>query len=119
MATRIEIEPGWYDQLGPEVNDLVIRVARAIRVDAQTICPVDTGDLKASLVDTNPRPGIGWISSDIPYCLAVEFGFHGEEYVRPHLRLGRPVRGHVRRGNSPEQPFLRPSLYRTRDLSSL
>lgn len=120
MANELRIHDGWYEyQLMPRVNDLVMKATVAVRDDAREICPVDTGELKASLVALNSGIGEGRVASHVPYCAAVELGFHGLEYVREHERQGRPVRSHVRRGNSPEQPFLRPALYRVRDLGSL
>lgn len=113
------MEDGWESQLEPVTNRLVMKVTSAVRDDAKQVCPVDTGDLEESLSALNMGVGVGWVSSHLDYCAAVELGFHGLEYVRAHLRLGTPVRAHVRQGNSPEQPFLRPALYRTRDLSEL
>lgn len=120
MATTLQINDGWYeDHVQRQVNEVIIRTAVAVRKDAQEICPVDTGALKASLVALNTSIGVARVSSHLPYCAAVELGFHGQEFVRPHMRLGKPVRGHVRQGNSPEQPYLRPALYRTRNLSEI
>lgn len=120
MATELRIDDGWYDDwFMSKVNDLVVKTAVAVRGDAQEICPVDTGALKASLTVLNSGIAEARVASHLPYCAAVELGFHGEEYVRPHMRRGHPVRGFVRQGNSPEQPFLRPALYRSRDLSEL
>lgn len=120
MATELQINDGWYeDHVLPRVNEVVIRTAVAVRADAQQICPVDTGALKESLVALNVSLGVARVSSHLPYCAAVELGFHGEEYVRPYMRQGHQVRGHIRQGNSPEQPFLRPALYRVRDLSAI
>lgn len=120
MATELQIDSGWYDdELMPRVNDLVMRTTRAVRIDAQQICPVDTGALRESLVDLNIGVGVGIVASHLDYCAATELGFDGLEYVQAHERLGHPVRSHVRRGHTPEQPFLRPALYRERDLSEV
>lgn len=119
MTSELHFNDGWYDQLAPVINRTIMKAAVAIRKDAQQVCPVDTGALKESLVALNSSPGVARIGSHLPYVAAVELGFHGQEYVREHLRNGRPVRAHVRQGNSPEQPFLRPALYRERDLGSL
>lgn len=119
MATELHIDEDWYDRLQPRVNEMIVRVAKAVRDDARKTCPVDTGALKESLTVLNSGVGEARVASHLPYCAAVELGFHGEEYVRPYMRDGRPVRGHSRQGNTPAQPFLRPALYRTRDLSGL
>jgi hypothetical protein len=119
MSNDLQIDDGWYEELKPLVNSLIMKATAAICSDAKEICPVDTGALKASLTPINSAPMQGRVISHMAYCAAVELGFHGEEYVRPHMRQGRPVRGFTRRGNSPEQPYLRPALYRTRNLSEL
>jgi len=120
VATDLQIDEDWYDsEFMPRVNDLVMRTTRAVREDAQSACPVDTGALRDSLVDLNVGVGVGIVASHLDYCAAVELGFDGLEYVNAHTRDGRPVRAFVRRGHSPEQPFLRPALYRERDLSEL
>lgn len=120
MANDIQIDGGWYDdELMPRVNSLVMRTTRVIRIDAQQICPVRTGALRDSLVDLNVGVGVGIVASHLDYCAATELGFDGLEYVPAHEREGHPVAAHVRRGHTPEQPFLRPALYRQRDLSEL
>ena len=120
MATELQIDDGWYDnELMPRVNDLVMRTTRAVRKDAQSGCPVDTGELRDSLVDLNVGIGVGIVASHLDYAAAVELGFDGLEYVQAHVREGHPVESFVRRGHSPEQPYLRPALYRERDLSEV
>lgn len=119
MAVELEIDEGWFDRLVPTINTMIVKTMTEVRKDAQAICPVDTGDLKESLTVVNSAPMQARMISHLPYFAAVECGFHGEEYVRAHMRQGHPVRAHMRRGNSPEQPFARPSLYRVRDLEGL
>lgn len=101
------------DHLGP-----------AILGDAQRFVPVDTGRLLKSL-DAQVRDDgqlpvleVGSFPDDggeVAYAAATELGFHGEETVSAHTRLGRPVREHTRHANTPEQPYLRPALYQERD----
>lgn len=101
------------ERLGP---DMVTDMRRAV--------PVLTGRLQASLDWTVvyadgalPELQAGSFPDDegpVEYNLAVEFGFHGVELVREHERNGHVVREHLRQGNSPEQPYMRPALYRTR-----
>ena len=119
MAVELHFETGWEDQLDAMINNVVMSTTNAVCSDAKTICPVDTGDLQASLAPTNPLPKVGRVGSDLAYAATVELGFDGDVNVRAHLRQGHPVRAHVRHARSPEQPYLRPSLYRTRDLSGL
>jgi len=113
----IVFTPGWEDHLTVIKNRLVMSTMSDVKADAQRLVPVDTGDLKESLTLILYAPGVARIVSHMPYCAAVELGFHGEEWVRPYMREGRPVRGHTRQGNTPAQPFLRPSLYRPRTLA--
>lgn len=118
MATELDIDDGWTDQLTPSINSTVMRATTAVRDDSKAGCPVDTGDLKASLTALNSAPMQGRVVSHMPYCAAVELGFHGMEYVHPYMREGHPVKGFTRRGNTPAQPFLRPALWRTRNLAA-
>jgi len=105
-----DIEKLFTDRLGPVVLD---SQQRAVPV-------VPPGRLLASLgmeIVHEPRPvlHVGSILEDVPYALAVEFGFHGLENVRAYTtKTGRHVRAHQRMGNSPEQPYMRPSLYQVR-----
>lgn len=116
MATELQIDESWLDRLTPVINSTIMKATTAIRDDASAACPVDTGELKASLTAINSAPMQGKVVSHVVYCAAVELGFHGEEYVHPHMRKGHPVRGFSRRGNTPAQPFLRPALWRARNL---
>lgn len=114
----IVFTPGWYeDHIDPLKNRLAVSTMSAVRDDARRIVPIDTGALRDSLTVILAAPGVARMISHLPYFAAVELGFHGEEWVRQHMRLGRPVRGHVRHGNTPAQPFARPSLYRKRQIS--
>jgi hypothetical protein len=102
----------------------------AILADMQDGTPVLTGRLRDSerfeVVEQGDKPAlhVGVYPDDdgiIPYKLAVEFGFHGLEQVRGHFNRnfmgsGRTVwiRPHERMGYSPEQPYMRPALWRVR-----
>lgn len=102
------------DRLGPDIT-----------ADAVRGCPVLTGRLSASLdheVLTDgaqlPTLVVGSFPDEegrVKYAAAVELGFHGEENVRAYdTKAGRHVAAHTRQGNTPEQPYLRPALYRQR-----
>lgn len=116
MTIYLEMDDDWYDQYMLQINKLIMGVTVAVREDAQTACPVDTGDLKESLVEVNPEPGVGRVQSDVTYCLSVEFGDHNEQWVRAHTRKGHHVQAHSRWANGPEQPYFRPAVYRVRAL---
>lgn len=101
------------NRLGPEMT-----------ADAERACPKLTGRLAASLDHSVigeaghlPTLVVGSFPDDkgpVPYAAATELGFHGIEHVSAHTRNGHPVRAHDRQGNTPEQPYLRPALYRRR-----
>jgi hypothetical protein len=120
---RIEMtDPAtWQPQLDADIEALFTdRLGPAILDAQQRAVPVLTGRLLASLGMETVNEGrielhVGSILENVPYALAVEFGFHGLEHVRAYeTKGGRHVRAHTRRGNSPEQPYMRPSLYQVR-----
>lgn len=118
-----EAEAVFFDErLGPDMTD-----------DMHRAVPVLTGRLDASLdhqvVYNNAKPQLQVGSFEdaegpVAYNLAVEFGFHGPELVHEHvvhrgftdgdIAVGYVVREHVRQANTPEQPYMRPALYRPR-----
>lgn len=131
MSVRFEMEPDWLANLrAAEHEFLDTRLGPDILADAERGCPIDTGRMVASLDfqvlddegDGLPELQVGSYpddQGDVEYVPAVEFGFHGREIVREQARIssrGKPytIREHERQGNSPEQPFLRPALYRER-----
>lgn len=131
MSARVEMAEGWIVELHrAEAAFLAAQLGPDILDDARRYVPVDTGRLQASLdfdvaVDEGdglPELHVGsYPDADgpVPYALAVEFGFHGEEVVREHAahsRKGREftVREHTRHANQPEQQYLRPALYQER-----
>lgn len=99
------------EHLGPDMT-----------ADAQRFAPVDTARMMRSLDhevtdDVMPELHVGSFpdaEGDVAYVAATELGFHGPENVRAHTRSGHPVKAHVRQGNTPAQPFLRPALYQER-----
>lgn len=120
---RIEMtDPAaWQPRFDADVEQLLADRLGPLILDAQQrAVPVLTGRLLASLgaeIVHTPRLElhVGSILEDVPYALAVEFGFHGLEHVRAYTtKTGRHVRAHERMGNSPEQPYMRPSLYQVR-----
>jgi hypothetical protein len=131
MATvAVVMAEDWQEHLREaEVEFLDGRLGPDMLADAQRAVPVDTGRLLGSLahqvVDEAgavPELQVGSFpdaEGPVEYAAAVELGFHGQETVREHTsRSSRgtqfTVREHVRQANTPEQPFLRSSLYRTR-----
>ena len=124
-GVRIEFEPDWLEQLrAAEFELLNGTFGPQILADMQAGTPVLTGRLVASedyqtvWDGDTPELQVGSFEDEegrVPYVLATEFGFHGEEVVRTYeTRTGRVVHEHMRMGNTPEQPFMRPALYRVR-----
>lgn len=123
---RIEWEPDWLEQLrAAEYVMLDTDFGPAILADMQAGTPVLTGRLVGSedyqVVETAggpPELQIGSFPDDdgpVEYAAAVELGFRGPETVRTYQTAsGRVVHEHLREGYSPEQPYMRPALYRER-----
>lgn len=101
------------DRLGPDMT-----------ADAVRACPVLTGRLSQSLDHTVigesghlPTLVVGSFPDEegpVDYAAAVELGFQGLEQVAAHTRNGKPIAAFERQANTPEQPYLRPALYRRR-----
>jgi hypothetical protein len=125
-GARVVLHPDWRAQLSAAEHQLLDGTfGPAILADMQAGTPVLTGRLVAAerfeVVDNPgaaPELHVGVYPDDegpIPYKLAVEFGFHGEEFVREYVTsTGHVIHAHTRMGNSPEQPYMRPALYRVR-----
>lgn len=127
--TRVEMAPGADAALRKAVAAGLTRLFNnnlgpAITTDAERGCPKLTGRLAASIkfqVDRSDRLPSLIVGSfpdaegRVPYAAAVELGFHGMEAVRSYVTsTGKRVPARMRRGNTPEQPYLRPALYRKR-----
>src|ERR1700676_3939455 len=90
----------WQPHLDADVEQLLAdRLGPLILQAQQRAVPVDTGRLLASLgaeIVHDPRLElhVGSILDDVPYALAVEFGFHGPEQVRAYTtKTGGKGRG--------------------------
>jgi hypothetical protein len=125
VTERMRMEEGWLGHLREaEFVFFDTRLGPDMLADAQRAVPKLTGRLEGSLdfqvvngEDGLPELQMGSFpddEGDVEYAPAVELGFHGPEIVREHERNGHVVREYVRQGNTPEQPYLRPALYRER-----
>jgi len=124
------MEDGWLGHLREaEWMFLEQRLGPDILADMDRAVPILIGRLRGSLAlqvvpgdDGVPELQIGSFpddEGDVEYAAPVELGFHGPELVREHVSHSRTgteftVREHVRQANTPEQPYMRPALYRTR-----
>ncbi|HEY1820407.1 MAG TPA: hypothetical protein VGG83_10790 [Trebonia sp.] len=124
-GVSVVMEPDWLEQLrAAEAVMLEEQFGPAILADMQAATPVQTGRLRDSeayqVLETGDGPElqIGSFPDDdgpVPYAAATELGFHGEEWVREYeTHTGRVVDAHARHGNTPEQSYMRPALYRER-----
>jgi hypothetical protein len=127
VTARVVMVP--QDEWLPHVNDGVRELFHgtlgpAMLDDSRRSVPILSGRLYDSLdfqvlgdAGTAPELQLGSYPDEegpVEYDLAVELGFRGQETVREHERDGHVVREFTREGFSPEQPYLRSSLYRTR-----
>lgn len=131
-GARVVLHPDWRAQLSAAEHRLLDETfGPAILADMQADTPVLTSRLRDSeRFEVVENPGaapelhVGSYPDDegpVPYKLAVEFGFDGEQFVREYVNTdfmgtGREVliRAHTRQGHSPEQPYMRPALWRVR-----
>ena len=110
-------------EIDAAITRLLERIAVEIEADAKAGCPVKTGRLRESIEHEVQGAGaatVARIGTNVDYALAVEFG------SRPHIIRGNPflafegrdgetvVRREVHHPGTPEQPFLRSALFRTR-----
>lgn len=129
-GTRIEWEPDWLEQLrAAETVMLDTEFGPAILADMQAGTPVLTARLVTSedfhvveTIEGPPELQVGSFPDDdgpVDYAAAVEMGFDGEVEVREYVRQGpdgqpQTVRAHTAHMHTPEQPYMRPALWRER-----
>lgn len=115
--------PVWHLDLEARTQDDLVVIVEAIADDARRGCPVDTGNLEAT-IHTTYRPGVGYVHVGTDYWAAVEYGSNPHE-IRPRdpsgalaffwLKAGRHVvLKRVQHPGGPAQPFMRPALFRRR-----
>lgn len=64
-------------QMEVETEDALVRVGLQVQSKARSLCPVDTGRLRASIIMTKGRDGQGFyvqIGTNVSYARFVEFG---------------------------------------------
>ncbi|WP_329064885.1 HK97 gp10 family phage protein [Amycolatopsis sp. NBC_01480] len=101
-------EPGWKERINADVQTMFSKLVGEIHDDAKRLAPVDTGHLRES-IDSEINGETARIGSNLNYALFVEEG---------HRVAYRGADGEVHYTGEvvPPQPFLRPSLYRIRNL---
>lgn len=113
-----------------ELSASIYRLATKLRLRVETkvngqVIGVRTGRLRKSIMATTNEVGdktIGIVATAVRYAPIHEYGFHGTENVRAHLRrvkqaFGRPisprdveVTAHARKVTLPARSFLRSAL---------
>lgn len=97
----------------------VKKITEAVADDARAGCPVDSGDLVLTIKERYPGNLEGWVVVGTDHWEATEYGSpphlivsHGKWSLRSDddEYFGRIVH----HPGTPEQPFMRPALYRRR-----
>lgn len=118
---RIEVNPGWHDELDAELLPRMDRLVGAIEADAKRYAPFDTGYLESRIDSYRAGPKLWRVHSHADYTTAVEYATQPHE-IRPRAAKAlywpgakHPVAS-VHHPGTPEQPFMRPALYQERAL---
>lgn len=116
VQVRVVMQPGWQRKVGPTLRRLENTVAGEVAVDARRNVPVKSGDLRRTITRRRNRVYVG-----TAYWAAVEFGSKPHTiYPRTKKALYWPGAAHpvarVNHPGTPEQPFMRPALYKRRVL---
>lgn len=122
---HVEFDESSFVEIQGRTSLTLREVAELVEKDARLGCPVLTGDLLESIeservTDTHWRVYCG--GPDADYWASVEFGSdphpidsHGSWPLR-NRETGQIFGRHVDHPGTPEQPFMRPALYRIRRL---
>lgn len=101
MATSYTEDPGAQGHIDKLAGSLLDRILAAVEPDAKRYVPVLTGNLRNHIGTRKLSPTHGQLFANEDYAAAIEKGF-------VHARSGRHI---------PAQPYLRPAVYKNRDLS--
>lgn len=104
-------------------HELIEPLLQAIAADARRLAPVDSGDLRDSITFEVTSETSGRVGSPLSYAADVELG------TRPHViraqskkvladrEQGEFFGKEVHHPGTPAQPYLRPALYRNRQVA--
>lgn len=124
MPTGATLDSGWSDAFSRDIGTQVRAVTEDVADDARHGCPVDTGAMLRTIETEHPRSDLGLVWVGTQYWDTVEFGSNPHE-IRPRTKqaLAWPGGAHpvarVNHPGTPEQPFMRPALYRSRRLGGV
>lgn len=97
-GVRVVVDTSWLDKLGPLSDEMIGKICTGVAKDARRLVPVLTGDLRSSIHVLGVHDGVGRVGAgggQVDYALHVEHGT----------------------SRAPAQPYLKPALYRARELS--
>lgn len=95
LTTAIELDSAAFmaslvqhlQQMEVDSEDALVRVGLQVQSKARSLCPVDTGRLRSSIIMTKGRDGTGFyveVGTNVSYARFVEFGTH-KMRARPFL----------------------------------
>ncbi len=102
--------------------DKVTEVTRAVHREAKRRCPEDTGELQDS-IEWRVTGGTGRVSVGTDHWAPTEYGSRAHKikskgsWPLRNRETGQVFGREVYHPGTPEQPFMRPALYRKRKLS--
>lgn len=108
-SIHLEDDPDWHDKVKADLEGRFRKLLDVMADDARTLAPVDTGLLKKSINSEVVDETTGIVRAGVYYAPYVEEG-HRVAY------RGADGQKHYTGEVVPPQPFLKPSLFRKRDL---
>ena len=122
MAMRVTFDNDGMRRLEEAVDDMIHRVGDDITTDMRRIVPVDTGQLRSTIKVRHLRLKCR-IDVGTDYWAHVEYGTRPHEirskgpWPLRNRRTGQVFGRRVWHPGTRAQPFIRPSVYRLRDVS--
>lgn len=119
---EVVMRPGWQAELTAIVHqDALLPVGHAVTDDMRRGCPVDTGELLATIRFSDDSPTAVSVHVGSDHWADVEYGTNPHTiYPRTRKALWWPGAKHpvskVNHPGTPAQPFIRPALYQARGL---
>lgn len=121
IKVHVEVEPEGYAYFDHLAKDALDNVTQDIVQDARRRCPVDTGELVATIW-AEAIDELAFVHVGTDHWEATEYGSRahvirstGPWPLRNH-ETGQVFGREVHHPGTPEQPFMRPALYRKRQV---
>lgn len=120
MATRVVVSPSGLGQIDIRLNRMNRNMVEDVADDARRRCPVDTGELRASIGTRMVASKHGQVTVGTDHWAPTEYG-SGPHIIRVrHAKVlyndetGEFFGRLVHHPGTPEQPFMRPAAYTKR-----